>query len=143
MRKDFWKRLSFDQLTKREWESVCDGCGKCCLIKVQSQKKLEPHFTGVSCKFLNTKTCKCKVYSTRKERKKDCITLTPDNIKELAKWLPNTCSYRLIFEKKELPEWHHLHTKNSSSVHVTGNSVKDKVISEEFFHQDDIMDFDF
>ena len=141
MRKNFWKKIPITELTAEEWEAICDGCGKCCLIKLQKHARSAPCFTSVACKFLNTKSCKCKVYSSRKQKKNDCIILTPKNIKKVKDWLPNTCAYRLVSEKKELPEWHHLNTKNYNSVHLTNNSVQKLAISELLVDEEDLENF--
>ena len=104
MRKNFWKHIPITELTNEEWEAICDGCGKCCLIKLQEHAKSAPCFSSVACEFLNTESCKCKVYRSRKQKKNDCIILTPQNIRKIKDWLPNTCAYRLVSEKKDLPE---------------------------------------
>ena len=141
MRKNFWKDIPITELTNEEWEAICDGCGKCCLIKLQEHAKSAPCFTNVACEFLNTESCKCKVYRSRKQKKNDCIILTPQNIRKIKDWLPNTCAYRLVSEKKDLPEWHHLNTKNYNSVHLTNNSVQKLAISELLVDDEDLENF--
>ena len=111
-----------------EWESLCDGCGKCCLIKLEDEiGKIE--YTNVACKLFNLNSCACKDYKNRNQKVKDCIKLSPKNINKI-KWMPSTCSYKLIFEGKDLPSWHHLITNDKSSIHKAGQSVKNKVIKE-------------
>ena len=141
MRKNFWKNIPITELTAEEWEAICDGCGKCCLIKLQKHAKSVPCFTSVACKFLNTKSCKCKVYSSRRQKKNDCIILTPKNIKKIKDWLPSTCAYRLVSEKKDLPEWHHLNTKSYNTVHLTNNSVQKLAVSELLVDEEDLENF--
>ncbi len=141
MRKKFWKNIPIEQLTNEEWEAICDGCGKCCLIKLQSDAESIPLYTSLACQFLNTKTCKCKVYASRKKKKHDCLILTPDSLKKVAKWLPNSCAYRLVHEKKDLPDWHHLNSKNYDSVHMTRNSIQNLAISEMFVAEEDYENF--
>ncbi len=141
MRKDFWKNIPIEKLTREEWEALCDGCGKCCLIKLQKDKLLAPIYTSVACEFLNLKSCRCTVYSSRVKKKKDCLVLTPDNLQQMVEWLPNSCSYRLVHEKKDLPDWHYLNKKNQKSVHISGNSVQNLAISEIFVAEEDLEDF--
>ena len=141
VRKEFWKNLPIDQFTKEEWESLCDGCGKCCLIKLQKNKKSQPTYTSLSCEYLNTETCRCSVYNSRGKKRSDCIILSPKNLSNLVHWLPNSCSYRLIYENKDIPNWHHLKTKDKNSVHKTENSVKNLAINEEFINEKDFNNF--
>ena len=141
MRKKFWKKIPIEQLTKEEWEAICDGCGKCCLIKLQEDSQSVPLYTSLACEFLNIKKCRCKVYSTRNKKRNDCLILTPKNLKKMAKWLPNTCAYRLVKEKKDLPDWHHLNSKDINSVHTTGNSIQNLAINETFVDEADFEKF--
>src|SRR5690606_36338233 len=102
----FWKRKSLSEMTPTEWESLCDGCGRCCLNKFEDDDG-RVFFTDVSCKLLNTKTCACTDYPNRKKKVPDCIRLTPKIMPKM-NCLPKTCAYRLLYEGKELPWWHHL-----------------------------------
>ena len=138
MRKEFWKNIPLNKLTQKEWESLCDGCGKCCLNKFQKTKKSLPIYTSIACKFLNIKKCTCTVYKNRKKKRSDCLILSAENLEKTAKWLPQSCSYRLIFEKKELPFWHHLNNNKNKNVHNTKNSVKNFAISEEYVDSTDM-----
>ena len=141
MRKNFWKNIPLKRLTKEEWEAICDGCGKCCLIKLQNDTQSIPFYTSLTCQFLNTKNCKCKVYTFRDKKKRDCLILTPDNLEQVMKWLPNSCAYRLVKEKKDLPSWHHLNSKDRNSVHRTGNSIQNLAINEMFVAEEDYENF--
>ena len=126
--KNFWETKKLSEMNFSEWESLCDGCGKCCLIKLEDQQgKIE--YTNVACKLLNLNSCTCNDYQNRREKVKDCVKLSPKNINEI-KWMPSTCSYKLIFEGKNLPSWHHLITNDKSSIHNAHQSVKEKVIKE-------------
>ena len=138
MKKRFWQNKPLSDFSRKEWELLCDGCGKCCLNKFQKTKKSPPVFTNVACRFLNIQKCKCKVYDVRKNKKSDCLILSPKNIDQLVNWLPTSCSYRLIFEKKELPFWHHLNNNKNKNVHNTKNSVKNFAISEEYVDSTDM-----
>ena len=101
------EKKKLNNLSKEEWEALCDRCGKCCVIKLEDVDTSKIHYTNVSCKLLCTKTAKCKNYVNRKSFVKDCVVLSYNNI-ELLNWMPETCSYKLIYQGKDLPEWHHL-----------------------------------
>ncbi len=139
MRKEFWKNIPLNKLTKKEWESLCDGCGKCCLNKFQKTKKSLPIYTSIACKFLNIKKCTCTVYKNRKKKRSDCLILSAENLEKMARWLPQSCSYRLIFENKELPNWHHLLNDKYKNVHNTNNSVRNFAINENYIDFSDFL----
>jgi len=143
MRKNFWKIIPLKNLNRKEWELLCDGCGKCCLNKFKKTKKSELIFTSVACKFLDIQKCSCKVYSQRENKRKDCLVLSPKNINKIVNLLPTSCSYRLIYKKKPLPSWHHLNQHKNKNVHNTNNSVKNFAISEEYVDNSDISNFIF
>jgi uncharacterized protein len=125
----FWQRKRLDQMTKAEWESLCDGCGKCCLHKLEDEDTEEIFYTNVACKLLDLKTCQCANYAKRKTLVPDCIQLSPANIGNMG-WMPKTCAYRLLDEGKDLPAWHPLRTGDPKSVHTAGISWRGKLISE-------------
>ena len=135
----FWRTKTLKQMTSDEWESLCDGCAKCCLVKLQDDETEEIFYTNVACQFLDLKTCRCKDYNGRIELAEDCVELTPDRISEFS-WLPSTCSYRLLAEGKDLPEWHPLVSGSADSVHRTHHSVKGRIFSEKNIHPDDLED---
>jgi uncharacterized cysteine cluster protein YcgN (CxxCxxCC family) len=126
----FWKTKKLGQMTKAEWESLCDGCGKCCLNKLIDADTDELFFTNVACKLLDTKSCQCTRYPRRHEYVKDCVALSPRNVKKI-RWLPETCAYRLVAEGKDLFDWHHLVCGDRNAVHKAGISVRGRVISED------------
>ena len=103
----FWRTKSLSDMTKSEWESLCDGCGRCCLNKLTDIDTNETVFTDVGCRLLDDKTCRCRDYAHRQRRVPDCVRLTPRNVKRLT-WLPPTCGYRLVAEGKDLAWWHPL-----------------------------------
>lgn len=133
----FWKTLSLDQLSREQWESLCDGCGRCCLQKFQDPKTGKVTYTWVACYLLDTQACRCTGYLQRTTLVPDCLVLTPDKICRL-RWLPRTCAYRRLSEGKELAAWHPLVSGDPDSVHRAGISVRDKAISEVHVHPQDV-----
>lgn len=127
-------------MSPKEWEALCDGCGICCLYKIEDKDSGEVHLTHVACRFLDEVTCVCKLYNNRKKVMPTCIKLTPDNVASLD-WLPDTCAYRLILNGKPLPEWHHLISNNLDSVHHAGVSVLGKVVNESSINMDHLEDY--
>ena len=126
----FWRTKSLTQMTRGEWESLCDGCGKCCLHKIEDFLSGEISYTNVACRLLDSGTCRCKDYKNRTKRVHDCVELTPANIAEL-RWMPSTCAYRLLAEGKDLPEWHPLITGDPASVERAGHSIRGRVVEED------------
>jgi uncharacterized cysteine cluster protein YcgN (CxxCxxCC family) len=124
----FWEK-PLGQLSREEWESLCDGCGKCCLHKLEDDLSGEVHPTNVACKLLDLKTARCSNYRGRRALVPDCIRLSPVNVERFA-WLPTTCAYRLRAEGKPLPEWHYLVSGDPESVHRAGISIRGWTISE-------------
>jgi uncharacterized cysteine cluster protein YcgN (CxxCxxCC family) len=126
----FWKAKRLEELSLAEWESLCDGCGKCCLLKLEYEDTGEIDRTNVACRLLDPATCRCRDYANRRALVEDCIHLTPDMIHNLS-WLPATCAYRLIGEGHDLPWWHPLVSGDAETVHLAGISVRCRVISED------------
>ena len=125
----FWKYKTFKQMTDNEWESLCDGCGKCCLHKLEDIDTREISISNVSFMYLDQNTCACTDYKNRQKNVSDCIKLSTENIEELS-WLPHTCSYRLVFNNDDLPVWHHLITGDKNTIHEEGMSVKNYSVNE-------------
>lgn len=127
MKKNFWEEKTLQEMNSQEWESLCDGCGLCCLEKIETEAG-EVYFTDVACRLLDTKTCRCKDYSNRSKKVKDCVKLSVKNTAAFD-WLPATCAYKLIHNGKDIPAWHPLISGNKESVHAAGISVKNRIIS--------------
>lgn len=125
----FWKRKPLTEMTDAEWESLCDGCGKCCLIGLEDEDTGEIHLTDVACKLLDCGTCQCSDYANRKKFVPDCVKLTPQNVPELY-WLPKTCGYRLVAKGEDLRWWHPLVSGDPNTVHEANVSVRGKVRNE-------------
>ncbi|MFY9599553.1 MAG: YcgN family cysteine cluster protein [Pseudolabrys sp.] len=126
----FWRRKAMSEMTSREWESLCDGCGRCCLNKLIDEDTDATVFTDVSCKLLDCKSCRCSDYAHRQAKVRDCVRLTPRNVRRL-KWLPPTCGYRLVAEGKDLAWWHPLVSGDPETVHKAGVSVRGRVAASE------------
>ena len=125
----FWRTKPLSEMSDAEWESLCDGCAKCCLIKLEDVDTGEFAFTDVACRLLDLGTCTCTDYPNRSIRVPDCLKVTPDLARD-AGWLPSTCAYRLLAEGKDLYWWHPLVSGDPNSVHGSGMSGRDKVIHE-------------
>ena len=134
MDKPFWETKTLAQMTGEEWESLCDGCGRCCLIRFEDEDSGDVIPTTVACKLLDGETCQCTRYKHRKRYVPDCIKLTPHNVGEL-KWMPPSCAYRRIHEGKGLASWHPLVSGDPNSVIAAGVSMKGLTISEDELDQ--------
>lgn len=126
----FWEFKSLDRMTQPEWEALCDGCGKCCLNKLEDEDTGEVALTRVACRLFVDETCRCAQYDIRHQFVPECIVLKPDNLDKHAYWMPQTCAYRLLWQGKPLPEWHPLISGTQDSVHAAGISVQGQTVSE-------------
>jgi uncharacterized cysteine cluster protein YcgN (CxxCxxCC family) len=118
----FWRSKRLSELTSAEWESLCDGCGRCCLVKLEDEDTGDIHTTDIACRLFDEGTCRCSDYENRSSRVPDCVRLTPEVVPEL-KWLPKTCGYRLVAERRDLPWWHPLVSGTPQTVIEAGISV--------------------
>ena len=125
----FWRRKSLAEMSLAEWESLCDGCGKCCLVKLEDADSGAIHHTDVACHLLDLGTCRCGNYPARKDIVDDCVVLKPETVADLS-WMPSTCAYRLLAEGKELAWWHPLVSGDPESVHRAGISVRGRAVTE-------------
>jgi uncharacterized cysteine cluster protein YcgN (CxxCxxCC family) len=133
----FWRTKSLGDMTAREWESLCDGCGKCCLIKLEDEDTGEYYFTDVACRLLDTETCRCSRYKERHRFVPDCITLTPETIGTLG-FMPSTCAYRLLAEGKDLPDWHPLVCGRADGPYRARVTARYRCISEDAVEEEDL-----
>jgi uncharacterized cysteine cluster protein YcgN (CxxCxxCC family) len=126
----FWRRKRLSEMTQAEWESLCDGCGRCCLNKLEEEGTDRTFYTSVGCRLLDQQTCRCKDYKNRSKLVHDCVQLTPRNINRIS-WLPPTCAYRLVADGRDLYWWHHLVSGDRETVHQVGISVRGRVADSE------------
>lgn len=133
----FWERKPLTKMSEREWEALCDGCGKCCLNKLEDEDSGEVALTRVACRLLDDDTCRCAHYKNRHKFVPDCIMLRPDNLDTHAYWMPETCAYRLLWQGNPLPDWHPLISGTANSVHEAGISIRHMTVSEFDIPQDE------
>lgn len=133
MSTNFWEVKSLSEMTQVEWESLCDGCGRCCLNKLEDEDTGKIYFTNVACKLLDIEKCRCSDYENRKVSMPECMILSVDNLAAL-EVMPSTCAYLLLHHDKPLPEWHPLITGRKESVAEADMMISGKVVSEEYIH---------
>lgn len=137
----FWRRKRLDQMTAQEWESLCDGCGLCCLVRFEDEDAGEVIPTRVHCQLFDPLACRCVDYANRRRHVPDCVKLTPGNIEALP-WMPKSCAYRRLAEGRDLAWWHPLVSGDPETVHRAGVSVRGQTISEEVLSDpEDALDF--
>jgi uncharacterized protein len=140
LRPEFW-RLRIDRLRPAEWEALCDGCAKCCLIKLEDEDTGEVHYTSVACRLLDVGACRCGNYPLRARLVPACVVLTPKTLNEAMAWLPRTCAYRLLAEGRELYPWHPLISGDPESVHRAGVSLRNRMVPEYEVAEEDFEDY--
>jgi uncharacterized cysteine cluster protein YcgN (CxxCxxCC family) len=133
----FWEYKRLDELNKQEWEALCDGCGLCCLQKLQDEDTDEIFYTAISCRYLDIHACRCTVYEKRFAHLPECLNLTSENIQQTLPWLPPSCAYKRVYEGKPLAQWHPLVSGDHQLVHQQGRSVRHFAISESDIPEDD------
>ena len=126
----FWRGRALDDLSREEWEALCDGCGRCCLIKLEDEDTGAIAYTDVACRLFDDATCRCGNYGLRHQLVKGCVRLTPEAIDSDKEWMPATCAYRVLAEGGELAEWHYLVCGDRDAVHRAGISVKGATVPE-------------
>ncbi len=133
----FWERKTLAEMNRAEWESLCDGCGRCCLHKLEDEDTGRVHYTDVACRLLNLTSCRCSNYDKRLEHVPDCVVLSPDNLADLA-WMPRTCAYRRLAEGRGLADWHPLVSGTPDSVKRAGISIRGRAVEESSIGADEL-----
>lgn len=136
----FWAAKTLTQMSAEEFEAVCDGCGKCCLHKLEDEDTDEVYYTKVACRLLDSESCRCTSYERRQQEVEGCLVLTPNNVKDMW-WLPETCAYRLLDAGLPLFDWHPLVSGDPDSVHKANMSVAGKVVAETSVAEEDYEDY--
>ena len=126
----FWITKTLEEMTPQEWESLCDGCGKCCLAKLEDDDNGDIYWTSVGCRLLDGHSCRCRDYDNRFASVPDCVRLTPEKVRTIP-WLPRTCAYRLVAEGSDLYWWHHLVSGSFETVHEAGVSIRGRLTASE------------
>ena len=135
----FWEDTALEDMSHEQWEALCDGCGRCCLVKIEDQDSGELFYTNVACHLLDSERCRCTRYDARSTLVPDCVKVTPRVARD-EKWLPTTCAYRLLAEGEPLPDWHPLVSGDPDSVHRSGISVRGQVVPETCVHPDELVE---
>jgi uncharacterized cysteine cluster protein YcgN (CxxCxxCC family) len=141
IRAKFWETVPLEDMSKPEWEALCDGCGRCCLLKLEDEDTEEVAFTNVACRLFDDATCRCTQYALRRQMVAGCVVLTPENIGRNAHWMPGTCAYRLLHEGRPLPGWHPLLTGDPTSTQAAGIAMQGRVVMEYEVDEDDLEDY--
>lgn len=141
LRPRFWETVKPERMTRDEWEALCDGCGKCCLNKLEDEDTGAVELTRIACRLLDNATCRCSKYATRHDFVPECIVLSPRNMDRNLYWMPETCAYKLLWTGKPLPRWHPLLTGDPDSPHRAGVTLRGQTLSEYDVADDDWEDY--
>ncbi|WP_120500448.1 YcgN family cysteine cluster protein [Roseovarius sp. EL26] len=140
LRARFWEKTPLNKMTPKEWEALCDGCGKCCMNKLEDEDTGEVALTRVACRLFDDSSCHCAQYPIRHQFIPECITLSPDNMEENLYWMPETCAYKLLWKGEPLYNWHPLISGDPNAVHTAGVSMQDRTVPEFEIDEDDWED---
>ncbi|MWB77802.1 YcgN family cysteine cluster protein [Pseudooceanicola sp. 216_PA32_1] len=140
LRPRYWDTVPLAKMTQKEWEALCDGCGKCCLNKLEDEETGEVALTRVACRLFDDTTCRCAQYPIRHQFVPECITLRVSNLDQHMYWMPVTCAYRLLWEGKPLFDWHPLISGSAESVHEAGVSMQLRTVPEFEIDEEDWED---
>lgn len=139
LRREFWRRFALSDLPLHEWEALCDGCGRCCLLKLEDEGG-EIHYTNIACRLYDNATGRCGSYALRQQLVRTCVIVRPDNIETIMDWMPATCAYRLLAEGKPLPDWHPLVSGTPQAMEDAGISMRGKTLAEFDVEEEDWPD---
>ena len=137
---DFWRRKPLDAMSAEEWEALCDGCGRCCLLKLEDADSGAIAYTRIACRLFDEGRCRCLSYANRAALVPGCVRLTPETVRETAHWMPESCAYRLLAEGRALPDWHPLVSGDPGTVHEAGVSVRGWTVPEYEVPDDEVED---
>jgi uncharacterized cysteine cluster protein YcgN (CxxCxxCC family) len=141
LRARFWERFPLEELPPDEWEALCDGCAKCCLLKLEDEDTGEVAYTNVACRLLDLATCRCGNYRLRRQLVRGCVKLDRDNLDEVLAWMPESCAYRRVHEGRGLAAWHPLISGDPASVHRAGVSLRGRMVAEYDVDEEELEDF--
>jgi hypothetical protein len=130
MRARFWESVPLCEMTAEEWEALCDGCGRCCVLKLEDADTGEVHYTDIACRLFDDETCRCGAYAMRRLLVEGCVVLTPETLPTVADWLPRSCAYRRLHEGRGLADWHPLVSGDPETVHRAGVSLRGRTVPE-------------
>lgn len=137
---EYWRKTPLSSMSRLEWEALCDGCGRCCLLKLEDEDTGQVAYTDVHCRLFDPGTCRCGNYAHRKRLVAGCVQLTPETIDESAPWMPETCAYRRLHEGRDLPDWHPLMTGDADSPRKAGMAMHNASVPEWEVDEDDLED---
>ena len=132
----WWDEKHLSEMSRSEWEQICDHCGKCCLHKLEDETDNTVYYTDIACYLVNKDSCYCGDYENRRTLVPECVQLSVDNLDQI-NWMPPSCSYRLLKQGQALPSWHHLITGDKESIHRCGKSIKARYVSETEVEEDE------